>query len=103
VAVAAAGPPALVVLGALGAGFGVAVAWVAFQATVLRLLPGGEGTTSAVVGVLELAGLAVPLIAGGVADAYGLSLAIAVYAAAGVLSVALVLTGLRRDRVRDPL
>jgi MFS family permease len=100
VAVAAMGPPVLAVAGALGAGFGVAVAWVAFQATVLRLLPGGEGTTSAVVGVLELTGLAVPLVAGIVADGWGLPAAIAVYATTGGLSVLLVLAGLGRERAR---
>jgi predicted MFS family arabinose efflux permease len=85
VAGAAIGPAGATVVAAVVSGFGISVAWVAFQAIELRLRPGSEGTTGAVVGALELPGLLVPVLAGVVADRAGTGAALAVFAALGVV------------------
>jgi predicted MFS family arabinose efflux permease len=83
-----------VVCGVSGAWF-----WVPFQATVLRLRPGQEGTTWAVLSVVALPGLAVPPLIGILADRAGAEAALAAY---GALPVVLLLVlarpvrGLRR-------
>lgn len=74
-------------------GLGIAVIWVWVQAAVLRLRPGQEGTTGAVVSVLSLAvaGGGFPALAGAVADARGLSMVLWLYVAAAVLLAVLLL------------
>ena len=62
-------------------GFGLAFAWTAFQGVLLRLRPGAEGTTGAVIGAIELPALLLPVLAGVVADHAGPQAALAVYAA----------------------
>jgi MFS family permease len=85
VAVAAVGPAVTTVAAAIASGFGLSIAWVAFQAIELRLRPGAEGTTGAVVGALELPGLLVPVLAGVVADHAGPHVALAVFAGVGLV------------------
>jgi MFS family permease len=81
VAIAAVGPAITAFLASAATGFGIAIAWTAFQGVLLRLRPGAEGTTGAVVGAIELPGLLLPILAGVVADHAGPQAALAVYAA----------------------
>jgi MFS family permease len=95
VAGAAIGPAPATVAAAVVSGFGISVAWVAFQAIELRLRPGSEGTTGAVVGALELPGLLFPLLAGLVADHAGTGAALAVFAVIGVVGGVVATTAAR--------
>jgi predicted MFS family arabinose efflux permease len=81
VAIASIGPTITTFVACAATGFGIALAWTAFQAQLLRLRPGAEGTTGAVVGAIELPALLLPVLAGLVADHAGPQAALAVYAA----------------------
>jgi MFS family permease len=81
VAVATVGPAVTTFAASAATGFGIAIAWTALQAVLLRLRPGAEGTTGAVVGAIELPALLLPVLAGVVADQAGPQAALAVYAA----------------------
>jgi MFS family permease len=81
VALATVGPAVTTFLAAAVTGFGIAIAWTAFQGVLLRLRPGAEGTTGAVIGAIELPALLLPVLAGVVADHAGPQAALAVYAA----------------------
>ena len=61
-------------------GASVAVFWVTLQTTILRIRPGFAGTTDAVVSTGALAGLLIPVGAGRLADAAGLSAALWLFA-----------------------
>jgi predicted MFS family arabinose efflux permease len=77
---------------AAGAVFGAAGAlfYTALGAATLSLRPGQAGTTSAVVGVVDMAGIGFPAVVGMVADAHGLAAGMALYAAVPLVTLALV-------------
>jgi hypothetical protein len=68
---------------------GLNLSWLGVQHRSLTLWPGQAGATRAVVGTLEVAGLAVPAAIGAVADRAGLVAAVASYAFLGLVLVAL--------------
>ncbi len=81
--------PAIAV-GALGVGIGLNLAWLGVQHRALTLRPGHQGTTKAVVSSIEMAGFALPLAVGAVADWLGLPAAMSAYA---LLATAIVVLG----------
>jgi hypothetical protein len=86
---------ALLDLGAAGTLY-----YTAGQAHLLRLRPGLAGTTRAVISTIALLGTAFPILAGTVADHFGLSAAIGLYALVPVLMlVAQVASGVRSSDV----
>lgn len=66
--------------GALIANAAVIAFWLPFQAVVLRMIPGRAGTVSAIVGAVEMIGLAIPPTIGWTIDHRGLRVGLAVYA-----------------------
>jgi hypothetical protein len=62
---------------------------------LLRLRPGAEGTTGAVIGAIELPALLLPVLAGIVADSAGPQAALAVYAALALAGAAIAFAGIR--------
>jgi predicted MFS family arabinose efflux permease len=89
VAVATVGPALTTFVASALTGFGLAFAWTAFQAVLLRLRPGAEGTTGAVIGAIELPALLLPVLAGVVADHAGPQAALMVYAAISLTGAAI--------------
>jgi MFS family permease len=89
VAVATVGPAITTFVASAATGFGIAIAWTAFQGVLLRLRPGSEGTTGAVIGAIELPALVLPVLAGVVADRAGPQAALAVYAAIALVGAAI--------------
>jgi MFS family permease len=86
--------PVAAALGAAGVGAAVNLAWISLEARVLTLRAGQAGTTSAVVSAVAQLAVLVPLVAGVLADAAGVSTALLLY-----LALALVFAMLnRRDR-----
>jgi predicted MFS family arabinose efflux permease len=86
--------PGVAALGAAGVGAAVNLAWISLEPRVLTLRPGQAGTTSAVVSAVAQLAVPVPLVAGVLADAAGVSTALLLY-----LALALVFATLnRRDR-----
>lgn len=77
--------PLLVAVALLGLGAAGALYYTAGQAHLLRLRPGLAGTTGAVISTIALPGTAFPILAGTVADHFGLSAAIGLYALVPVL------------------
>lgn len=67
------------------AGAALDLLWLARHATYLRLRPGQEGTTTAVVSLMSTTAVGFPLLAGAVADMRGLTAALACYAVAAVV------------------
>jgi predicted MFS family arabinose efflux permease len=74
---------ALIAFGAAGA-----VYYTVGQAHLLRLRPGLAGTTGAVISVISLPAAAFPILAGAIADRFGLSATIGLYASVPVLMLA---------------
>jgi predicted MFS family arabinose efflux permease len=64
--------------------------WVPFQAMTLQLVEGRAAAVSAIVGTIEMSGLAVTPIIGAVADAWGLRAGLTAYACAPALLLVLV-------------
>ncbi|MBV9120641.1 MAG: MFS transporter, partial [Chloroflexi bacterium] len=92
VGVAAFAPvPWLVVPAAALFGYAGAVFYAQLEATYLSLRPGQAGTTGAVVSAIGLAGIGFPALVGAIADAHGLAMAIALYAALPGLIVPLTM------------
>jgi hypothetical protein len=85
------GPGAAGVL-TCGVAFGVAgaVFYTALQTICLTLRPGQAGSTGAVISAIGLASVGFPLLAGAVADRFGLSTALWLYAAVPVIVLLLV-------------
>jgi predicted MFS family arabinose efflux permease len=93
-AIVAAPHPVVAALGAAGVGAAVNLAWISLEPRVLTLRPGQAGTTSAMVSAVAQLAVLVPLVAGVLADAAGVSTALLLY-----LALALVFATLnRRDR-----
>jgi MFS family permease len=88
VTIATVGPEITTFAASAATGFGIAIAWTALQGVLLRLWPGAEGTTGAVVGAIELPALLLPVLAGVVADHAGPQAALAVYAAIALTGAA---------------
>ena len=61
-------------------GAGTIAFWVPFHAAMLRLVPGRAATVTAVVGTIEMTGLAVAPLIGAVSDTWGLRAGLVVYA-----------------------
>jgi MFS family permease len=100
-AVALAGLPAPAVVAVSGfvIGAGTIAFWVPFHAAMLRLVPGRAASVSAVVGTIEMTGLAIAPLIGAVSDARGLRAGLVVYALLPI--VLLVLAGVTpTDRER---
>lgn len=77
--------PVVVALGAAGVGAAVNLAWISLESRVLTLRPGQAGTTSAVVSAIGQLAVLVPLIAGVLADAAGVTQALLLYLAMAVV------------------
>ena len=73
------------------------VLWLAVQHRTLTLRPGQVGTTKAVVSTVEMAGFAIPIAIGALADRAGLVAAVATYGFLGLALVALAAFDARRD------
>jgi hypothetical protein len=95
VGVATVGPAITTFVASAVTGVGIAFAWTAFQGVLLRLRPGAEGTTGAVIGAIELPALLLPVLAGIVADSAGPQAALAVYAALALAGAAIAFAGIR--------
>lgn len=89
--------PIVAALGAAGVGAAVNLAWISLEARVLTLRPGQAGTTSAVVSSVGQVAVLVPLVAGVLADAAGVTQALLLYLA---LAVVFAIVNLR-DRGRQ--
>lgn len=70
-------------------GGAIAVAWVRLEATALTLRPGRAGTVVAAVTTIELAGVALPPLAGAVSDAFGLAAGAVCFAGFAALTATL--------------
>jgi hypothetical protein len=83
--------PFVIGVAAFALGVTGAVLWVRLQASMLQARPGQTGTTYAVIATLSLPALAIPPLFGAVADGFGLTAGLALYALlpAVVLAVAL--------------
>jgi DHA1 family inner membrane transport protein len=68
-------------------GFGLYALWIDLQARSLRVRPGQAGTTGAVLSVLTQPAAVLPLLAGAVADAHGLTAVMVVCAGAALALV----------------
>jgi predicted MFS family arabinose efflux permease len=79
-------------------GFVGAVFFAVLQATYLGLRPGQAGTSQAVVSTVGLLGLGFPTLAGAVSDAGGLTAGLALYAAAPLAILLLLLLPWRSRR-----
>ncbi len=73
-----------VAIGGFVFGAGVAASWFSLQARVLSHAVGRAGTATAVVSLIETPALAAPVVAGALADAAGLGVALAANAAVAV-------------------
>jgi predicted MFS family arabinose efflux permease len=83
----------------LVADFAGARYWIALKSQIVATRPDAVGTTHAVVGNIEMAGLAFPLVAGRLADTLGIRIAFWSFAAVALATVVLVLLGSsRRER-----
>jgi MFS family permease len=71
--------PPIIVAGSLLFGFGLARAWMAVKIRAIAIWPERRGTVSAVVSTIEFTGFVLPLLAGVVADRYGLTAGIGCY------------------------
>ncbi|MGH9216525.1 MAG: MFS transporter [Acidimicrobiales bacterium] len=89
--------PVVAALGAAGVGAAVNLAWISLEARVLTLRPGQAGTTSAVVSAVGQVAVLVPLAAGVLADAAGVTQALLLYMAMAVVFAIVNL----RDRGRQ--
>lgn len=89
-------PIGVVLLLGISYSVGLNSSWLVLQAATLRLNPGREGLTKAIVEVAEIAGLAVPFALGLLADRAGLGWALAGYAA--IATVAALASPLLRPR-----
>ena len=67
--------------------------WLALQATALRLNPGREGKTSALISTIELGGFVLPVLIGVIADRAGLAAALVAFASLAVASSVVALLG----------
>jgi MFS family permease len=65
--------PPVIVAGSLLFGFGLARSWMAIKLRAIAIWPARRGTVSAVVSTIEFTGFVLPLVAGVVADSYGLT------------------------------
>jgi predicted MFS family arabinose efflux permease len=83
-------------LAMFGAGAALELHWLGRQSTYLRLRPGQEGTTTAVVSLLSTTAVGFPVLVGVVADARGLTVALGCYAAAAVVLAWLSRSGFER-------
>jgi predicted MFS family arabinose efflux permease len=77
--------PVVAALGAAGVGAAVNLAWISLEARILTLRPGQAGTTSAVVSAVGQAAVLVPLVAGVLADAVGVTQVLLLYLAMAVV------------------
>lgn len=73
-------------------GFSGAVFYSVLQASYLSLRPGQAGATGAVVSTIGLFGIGFPSLIGAMADAFGLTAGLALYAMVPVLMLGLLLT-----------
>jgi MFS family permease len=80
-------------IAALVFGFGAAVFYAVLQATVLGIQPERAGTVGAVVSTIGLLGLAFPTLVGSVADRFGLTAGLLLYAAVSPLMLVLLVSG----------
>ena len=80
VALAALPTPGVIAVSGFVIGAGTIAFWVPFHAAMLRLVPGRAATVTAVVGTIEMTGLAVTPLIGAVSDAWGLRAGLVVYA-----------------------
>jgi hypothetical protein len=71
--------PPIIVIGSLLFGFGLARAWMAVKIRAIAIWPARRGTVSAVVSTIEFTGFVLPLVAGIVADRYGLTAGLSCY------------------------
>jgi predicted MFS family arabinose efflux permease len=81
--------PAIQAVAGFLLGAATAVFWTVLQATYLSLRPGQAGSTVAAVSIISTPGVAFPLVVGAVADAWGLTAGLTLYAAVPVLMLAL--------------
>jgi predicted MFS family arabinose efflux permease len=93
VMLAVAPSPATVALAGFVVGAATVAFWVPFQAAVLRLVPGRAASVSAIVGSLEMIGLAVTPLIGAISDAWGLHRGLTAYACLPALLTLLVWRG----------
>jgi MFS family permease len=80
VALATVPSPGVVAISGFAIGAGTIAFWVPFHAAMLRLVPGRAASVSAVVGTIEMTGLAIAPLIGAVSDAWGLHAGLVVYA-----------------------
>jgi fucose permease len=83
---------------ALCFGFALARGWMAVKLQAIDIRPERRGTVSAVVSTIEFTGFVLPLLAGVVADAHGLTAGLACYVLIAFALFALALTYANRAR-----
>jgi predicted MFS family arabinose efflux permease len=83
--------------------FGIAIAryYVALQTRIVRLYPDRVGTVNAVVSTIEFSGFVLPLVAGRIADTFGVRAGFGTSAAIACATLALVVIGDRRRQARS--
>jgi MFS family permease len=93
--------PPLIVAGSLVFGFGIARGWMAIKIRAIAIWPERRGTVSAVVSTIEFTGFVLPLVAGIVADQYGLTAGLGCYVliAVALLAVATALPTVTVGRI----
>lgn len=82
---------------ALVFGIALARAWMAIKLRAIAIRPERRGTISAVVSTIEFTGFVLPLVAGVLADAYGLSAGLAFYV---LIALALLAVAAQAKRAR---
>jgi fucose permease len=97
-AVVAAAVPSVPVVAAAVFVFGFAVAryWIALKTRIVATHPGRVGAVHAVVSTIELSGFVLPLLAGALADAFGVRAGFAFSAVIAVVMLLVVLAGGRQ-------
>jgi FHS family glucose/mannose:H+ symporter-like MFS transporter len=83
-------------LAGLGFGAAGAIFYTTLESLTLSLRPGQAGATSAVVGLVGMAGMGFPALVGAVADAHGLAAGVGLYAAIPLAVLALAALAARR-------
>lgn len=78
-------------------GFAVARSWIALKTRIVAIHPGRVGAVSAVVSTIGFGGFVLPLLAGALADAFGVRAGFAFSAAIAVVMFLVVLAGGRQE------
>jgi MFS family permease len=101
IAAVAVGNIAAIVVAELVFGFAVARYWIALKTRIVELYPGQVGTMNAVVSTIEFSGFLLPLVAGRLADSFGVRAGFGLTAVIACVTLTFVVAGERRQASRE--